>query len=100
MRGTKKVRQGFVVSSKMNKTIVVQIDTKKAHPQFGKIITVSNKFHAHDEKNEAKPGDEVLIMETRRLSKTKTWRLVEIVKKSAKSLEEHVENSLDNIDKI
>jgi small subunit ribosomal protein S17 len=100
MRGTKKTRQGIVVSSKMNKTIVVQVDAQKAHPQFGKIITVSNKFHAHDEQNAAQPGDEVLIMETRRLSKTKTWRLVEIVKKSAKSLETKVENSLENIDKI
>ena len=100
MRGTKKVRQGIVVSNKMSKTIVVRIDTRKAHPQFGKIITVSNKFHAHDEKNEAKPGDEVLIMETRKLSKTKNWRLVKIVKKGAKSLETKVENSLDNIDKV
>ncbi|GBR73244.1 30S ribosomal protein S17 [Candidatus Termititenax aidoneus] len=100
MRGVKKTRQGIVVSSKMNKTIVVQVDVQKAHPQFGKIITVSNKFHAHDEKNAAQPGDEVLIMETRRLSKTKTWRLMEIVKKSAKALETKVENSLENIDKI
>jgi small subunit ribosomal protein S17 len=100
MRGVKKTRQGIVVSSKMNKTIVVQADTLRAHPQFGKIITVSKKFHVHDEKNAAQPGDEVLIMETRRLSKTKTWRLVEIVKKSAKSLETKVENSLENIDKI
>ena len=96
----RKVRQGIVLSSKMAKTIVVQSDTQKAHPQFGKIITVSKKYHAHDEKNEARPGDEVLIMETRRLSKTKTWRLVEITKKSAKSLETKTENSLENIDKL
>ncbi|GBR75814.1 30S ribosomal protein S17 [Candidatus Termititenax persephonae] len=100
MRGTKKVRRGIVVSSKMSKTIVVRVDTQKAHPQFGKIITVSNKFHAHDEQNTAQPGDEVLIMETRKLSRTKNWRLVEIVKKGAKSLETKVENSLDNIDKL
>jgi small subunit ribosomal protein S17 len=97
---TRKVRQGIVVSNKMTKTIVVQVDTQKAHPQFGKIITVSKKYHAHDEKNTAQPGDEVLIMETRKLSKTKSWRLVEITKKGAKSLEEHVENSLENIDKV
>ena len=100
MRGVKKVRQGIVISDKMSKTIVVLVDTKKAHPRFGKIVTSSNKFHAHDEKNEAKPGDEVLIMETRKLSKTKNWRLVEVVKKSAKSFEANVENSLDNIDKV
>ena len=96
----RKVRQGIVLSNKMSKTIVVRVDTKKSHPEFGKIITVSKKYHAHDEKNEAKPGDEVLIMETRRLSKTKTWRLVEITKKSAKSLETKTENSLENIDKL
>ncbi|MDR1997335.1 MAG: 30S ribosomal protein S17 [Candidatus Margulisbacteria bacterium] len=96
----RKVRQGLVLSSKMSKTIVVQVDTQKAHPRYGKIITVSKKYHAHDEQNTARPGDEVLIMETRRLSKTKTWRLVEIVKKSAKSLEARVENNLENIDKV
>lgn len=96
----RKVRQGIVVSNKMNKTIVVQVDTQKAHPRYGKIITVSKSFHAHDEKNEAQIGDEVQIMETRRLSKTKTWRLVEIIRKAAKTLEVKVENNLENIDKL
>jgi len=96
----RKVRQGIVTSNKMAKTIVVQVDTQKAHPRYGKIITVSKSFHAHDEQNAARPGDEVLIMETRRLSKTKTWRLVEITKKAAKSLETKVENNLENIDKL
>ncbi|MDR2431070.1 MAG: 30S ribosomal protein S17 [Candidatus Margulisbacteria bacterium] len=97
---TRKVRQGIVLRSKMSKTIVVQVNTQKAHPRYGKIITVSKKYHAHDEQNTARPGDEVLIMETRRLSRTKNWRLAEITKKAAKSLEAKVENNLENIDKL
>lgn len=100
LRGTKKTKTGIVVSDKMTKTIVVRVDTKRPHPKFGKIVKSSNKFHAHDEKNEAKIGDEVLIMETRPLSKTKNWRLVEIKKRGAVSFEAKVENKLENIDKV
>jgi small subunit ribosomal protein S17 len=80
---TRKTKQGIVVSDKMDKTIVVRVDDTKAHAKYGKTIRVSNKFHAHDEKKEAKVGDEVIIMETRRLSKTKNWRLLSIKKHKA-----------------
>jgi small subunit ribosomal protein S17 len=83
MKGRKKVKQGIVVSDKMNKSIVVRVDERRAHSRYGKKIRISNKFHAHDEKNEAKIGDEVVIMETRPLSKTKNWRLFEIKKRNA-----------------
>jgi small subunit ribosomal protein S17 len=63
----------------MDKTIVVRVDSVKAHPRYQKVIRRSRKFHAHDERGEAKPGDVVRIVETRPLSKTKRWRLVEIV---------------------
>ena len=76
----RKVREGEVVSSKMDKTIVVKISRRTAHPIYKKIITKYNKLHAHDEKNEAQVGDLVEIMETRPLSKTKRWRLARIVK--------------------
>jgi small subunit ribosomal protein S17 len=77
----RKVREGEVVSSKMDKTIVVKISWRIAHPIYNKIITKYNKFQAHDENNEAQVGDLVEIMETRPLSKTKRWRLVRIVKR-------------------
>jgi len=79
-RSLRKVRVGEVVSNKMDKTIVVKTVTRVPHPKFGKITKHITKFHAHDENNEAKIGDRVSIMETRPLSRTKRWRLVEILK--------------------
>lgn len=80
-RKLRKERTGVVTSNKMDKTIVVAVERKVKHPIYGKFIKKTTKFHAHDEKNEASIGDTVLIMETRPLSKTKRWRLVEIVEK-------------------
>jgi small subunit ribosomal protein S17 len=80
-RGARKTRTGEVVSSSMNKTIVVRTVTRVPHPKFGKIVKQMKKFYAHDEQNQAKPGDTVRIMETRPLSKLKRWRLVEVVQK-------------------
>jgi small subunit ribosomal protein S17 len=77
----RKVRIGRVVSDKMDKTIVVAVETYKKHPLYGKRVKYTKKFKAHDERNEAKIGDTVKIMETRPLSKEKRWRLVEIVEK-------------------
>ncbi|MGH3028688.1 MAG: 30S ribosomal protein S17 [Gaiellaceae bacterium] len=78
-RGRTQERRGVVVSSAMDKTIVVKVDTIKAHARYKKIIRRSTKFHAHDERNEANVGDLVRIVETRPLSKTKRWRLAEVV---------------------
>jgi small subunit ribosomal protein S17 len=80
-RGTRKTRTGEVISSGMNKTIVVRSVTRVPHPKFGKIVKQMKKFYAHDEKNTAKTGDTVRIMETRPLSKLKRWRLVEVLQK-------------------
>jgi small subunit ribosomal protein S17 len=80
-RGTRKTRVGEVVSSSMNKTIVVRTTTRVPHPKFGKIVKQQRKFYAHDEENKAKAGDTVRIMETRPLSKLKRWRLVEVLQK-------------------
>jgi small subunit ribosomal protein S17 len=80
-RGARKTRTGEVVSSSMNKTIVVRTVTRVPHPKFGKIVKQMKKFYAHDEQNQAKPGDTVRIMETRPLSKLKRWRLVEVIQK-------------------
>ena len=80
-RGSRKTRVGEVISSSMNKTIVVRTVTRVPHPKFGKIVKQQRKFYAHDEENKAKSGDTVRIMETRPLSKLKRWRLVEIVSK-------------------
>ena len=77
----RKKRIGIVLSDKMQKTIVVQIRRKALHPTYGKVVEHAVKFKAHDEKNEAKVGDRVLIQETRPLSKDKNWRLVEILEK-------------------
>jgi 30S ribosomal protein S17 len=77
----RKTRTGEVVSSSMNKTIVVRTVTRVPHPKFGKIVKQMKKFYAHDEQNQAKPGDTVRIMETRPMSKLKRWRLVEVVQK-------------------
>ncbi|HZR90838.1 MAG TPA: 30S ribosomal protein S17 [Gaiellaceae bacterium] len=78
-RGRRQERRGVVVSSAMNKTIVVRVDTLKSHPRYKKIVRRSTKFHVHDERNEAKVGDTVRIVETRPLSRTKHWRLAEII---------------------
>ena len=80
-RSSRKTRTGDVVSSSMNKTIVVRAVTRVPHPKFGKIVKQMKKFYAHDEQNEAKTGDRVRIMETRPLSKLKRWRLVEVIQK-------------------
>ena len=80
-RGSRKTRTGEVISSGMNKTIVVRTVTRVPHNKFGKIVKQMRKFYAHDEENKAKTGDKVRIMETRPLSKLKRWRLVEIIQK-------------------
>ena len=81
-RNLRKTRVGIVVSNKMDKTIVVAVQDNVKHPVYGKIIKHTTKFHAHDEKNECNIGDKVEIMETRPLSKTKRWRLVQIIEKA------------------
>ena len=81
-RGYRKTRRGYVVSDKMNKTIVVEVEDRVKHPLYGKVIRRSNKIKAHDELNSAGIGDLVIISETRPLSATKNWRLVEIVEKA------------------
>jgi len=81
-RPKRKERVGEVISSKMNKTIVVRVERRFPHPRWGKVVTAYSRFYAHDEKNEARPGDRVRIMETRPLSKTKRWRLVSVVERS------------------
>jgi len=79
VRGRSQERRGVVVSDAMDKTIVVKVDTVRAHPRYKKVIRRSAKFHAHDEQNAAKIGDLVRIVETRPLSKTKNWRLAEVL---------------------
>ena len=81
-RSRRKVRQGVVVSAAGEKTCVVEVSERKRHPLYGKMMTYSTKFHAHDEENAAQVGDTVQIMETRPLSKLKCWRLLEIVEKA------------------
>ena len=81
-RGLRKKKIGRVVSDKMDKTIVVAVETKVIHPLYGKTMNRTTKFKAHDENNEANMNDRVLIMETRPLSKDKRWRLVEIVERA------------------
>ncbi len=81
-RNNRKVRVGTVVSSAMDKSIVVRVDRQMKHPLYKKPVKSSSKLHAHDEKNTASVGDLVRVMETRPLSKTKRWRLVEIVEKA------------------
>jgi len=80
-RGSRKTRVGEVISSGMNKTIVVRSVTRVPHRKFGKIVKQEKKFYAHDQENKAKNGDTVRIMETRPLSKLKRWRLVEVLAK-------------------
>ena len=81
-RGERKVREGLVVSDKMDKTIVVSLEDRVKHPLYGKVIRRTSKVKAHDEQNSAGIGDLVLINETRPLSATKRWRLVEIIEKA------------------
>lgn len=80
-RNLRKTRTGVVSSNKMDKTITVNVERKVKHPIYGKFLKKTTKFHAHDEKNECSIGDTVMIMETRPFSKTKRWRLVEIIEK-------------------
>ena len=81
-RGERKVREGLVVSDKMDKTIVVSLEDRVKHPLYGKVIRRTSKVKAHDEANTAGVGDRVRLMETRPLSATKRWRLVEILEKA------------------
>lgn len=84
-RTHRKERVGEVVSAKMAKTIVVRVERRFQHPRYRKIVTSYKKFYAHDEKSEAKPGDRVRIEETRPMSKTKCWRLVEVVERNTEA---------------
>ena len=86
VRGHKKERVGEVISNKMTKTIVVRVKRRFPHPEFKKVVTQFNKFYAHDEKGDAKVGDLVRIQECRPLSKTKRWRLVEVVERNAEAV--------------
>ncbi len=80
-RNLRKIRIGVVSSNKMDKTITVAVERKVKHPIYGKFVKKTTQFHAHDDKNECSIGDTVRIMETRPLSKTKRWRLVEVIEK-------------------
>ena len=81
-RNLRKERIGIVTSNKMEKSVVVMVETKMMHPKYGKFVKYSKKFMAHDEKGECGIGDTVKIMETRPISKLKRWRLVEVVEKA------------------
>ncbi len=81
-RNLRKTRSGVVVSEKMDKTVVVATQFKEKHPIYGKFVSKTKKYYAHDEKNDCHKGDKVLIMETRPLSKMKRWRVVEIVERA------------------
>ncbi len=91
----RKERTGIVLSNKMTKTIVVQIKRKTRHPLYGKVIGKAAKFKVHDEKNEAKVGDKVRIIETRPLSKEKRWRLVEILAHGRTSASSEIKDVLE-----
>ncbi|HNY02504.1 MAG TPA: 30S ribosomal protein S17 [Bacteroidales bacterium] len=80
-RNLRKEKIGIVVSNKMEKSVVVEVERKVKHPKYGKFVKKSSRFMAHDDKNECSEGDKVLIAETRPLSKNKCWRLVEIIEK-------------------
>ena len=82
VRGNRKERVGVVVSDVQDKTIVVNVDRRKQHPLYKKVVRVSKKFTAHDENNEARKGDTVRIVETRPLSKNKRWRILEIISRA------------------
>jgi small subunit ribosomal protein S17 len=81
-RAQRKVREGYVVSDKMDKTVVVEVEDRVKHPLYGKVIRRTSKLKAHDEQNACGIGDRVLLMETRPLSATKRWRVVEILEKA------------------
>jgi small subunit ribosomal protein S17 len=81
-RSTRKVRMGVVVSDHRDKTVTVEVTDAMRHPKYGKTVRRRTRFHAHDEANDARAGDKVRIMETRPLSKTKRWRVVEIVERA------------------
>ena len=81
-RSTRKVREGLVVSDKMDKTVVVAVEDRVKHALYGKVMRKTSKLKAHDEQNECGIGDRVLIMETRPLSATKRWRLIEVLEKA------------------
>jgi small subunit ribosomal protein S17 len=81
-RGRRKTRVGTIVSDKMDKTVVVIVERRYAHPLYGKQVTRSKKYHAHDENNEHSVGDVVRIVETRPLSKTKRWRVAEVIERA------------------
>jgi small subunit ribosomal protein S17 len=81
-RGPRKVREGLVVSDKMDKTVVVAVEDRFKHPLYGKVLRKTARLKAHDEQNECGTGDRVLIMETRPLSATKRWRVVQVLEKA------------------
>jgi len=81
-RGERKVREGIVVSNKMDKTVVVSVEDRFKHPLYGKVVRRTSKLKAHDEANDCGIGDRVLLMETRPLSTTKRWRVVEILERA------------------
>ena len=81
-RGYRKVREGLVVSDKMNKTVVVAVEDRFKHPLYGQVVRRTSKLKAHDEQNTAGVGDRVLLMETRPMSATKRWRVVEVLEKA------------------
>ena len=81
-RNSRKVREGLVVSDKMDKTVVVSVEDRVKHAMYGKVMRRTSKYKAHDENNECGVGDRVLLMETRPLSATKRWRVVQIVEKA------------------
>lgn len=81
-RGERKVRQGVVVSDRMDKTVVVEIERRTTHPLYRKTLTRTEKLHAHDEANDVHVGDRVRVAETRPLSKTKRWRVVEVLERA------------------
>ncbi len=81
-RGRRKVREGYVTSDKMDKTVVVEVSDRVKHPLYGKVLRRTSKLKAHDENNQCGIGDRVLLMETRPLSATKRWRVVEILEKA------------------
>jgi small subunit ribosomal protein S17 len=81
-RGFRKVREGFVVSDRMDKTVVVAVEDRVKHPLYGKVLRRTSKLKAHDEQNQCGVGDRVLLMETRPLSATKRWRVVEVLEKA------------------
>ncbi len=81
-RGERKIRQGVVVSDKMDKTVIVAIERRTTHPLYRKTVTRSEKLHAHDETNDVGVGDTVRVVETRPLSKTKRWRVLEVLERA------------------